>query len=91
MTIVEMQAWLERVEPGVENCALRQSFENAISDPFNRAMLERAIIPLKPTEFTEYVLNVGHLLALIDLNLRIEREFAIEEADGAAPKKPVAN
>lgn len=68
MTIAEMQAWLEKVEPGETCNAVRQSFEVCLRSPEMANQLRAMISPLEASDTSAYLLALGHWLAIAAIN-----------------------
>lgn len=68
MTIREMHAWLKKVEPGPENCAVRESFEQCLQNAETVGTLAQLIDPLNGTDEVAYLLSLGHFIACAALN-----------------------
>ena len=72
MNIDEMNAWLERIEPGTQDCAVKDSFRLGIEDPQSRSELETAILPLRGTDQEAYLLALGHLIGMCAIGIVID-------------------
>lgn len=81
MTIPEMQAWLESVEPGPTKCAVRESFQMCLQDQETVNNLATLIAHLRGTEETAYLLALGHYIAFASLHRHVEAK--IRERSGA--------
>lgn len=84
MTIPEMQAWLEDVEPGPIGCAVRSSFEVCLQDKETVNNLAELIVHLRGTEETAYLLALGHYIAFASMDklLKAMRREMSEGVEG---------
>lgn len=85
MKIAEFVAWMETVEPGEEDCAVKQSVQMCLTDAEAAVEMEAAILHLKDDDYTAYVLAVGHLIAVNGMNVAISSVALLKsEKNGAA-------
>jgi len=85
MTIAEFAVWLEQVEPGREDCAVKDSFQVALQNPATLGQLETAIGYLEGTDREAFILSVGHLIAM----LAIEQVFRERGREVIRPNRTI--
>ena len=91
MKIDELVRWLDTIESGDRDCAVRDSVRVCLSEAEEAATLRVCIEHLQADAYTAYVLSLGHLIAVNAMNVTITNVAARKAAGDGGSKKPFRN